>query len=80
MTDNNPSETARHALKLLASRRLAPTPDNFAAVYYEIAGSQPNGDAQNADRMTLVRELREQLARTVEHCLPALGEDDVAIH
>ena len=79
MTDNNPSETARHALKLLASRRLAPTPDNFAAVYYEIAGSQPNGDAQNADRMTLVRELREQLARTVEHCLPALGEDDVAI-
>lgn len=48
MIENNPSETARHALKLLASRRLAPTPDNFAAVYHEIAGSKPNEDAQDA--------------------------------
>ncbi|MGM3278131.1 diguanylate cyclase [Ralstonia sp. 24A2] len=79
MTENNPSETARHALKLLASRRLAPTPDNFAAIYYELAGSKPNGDAQSAERVSLVRELCEQLARTVEYCLPALGEDDVAI-
>src|SRR5690242_166732 len=79
MTENNPSETARHALRLLASRRLAPTPDNFASIYYEIAGSKPNGDAQEPERMALVRELCEQLARTVECCLPALGEDDTTI-
>jgi len=79
MTENNPSETARHALKLLASRRLAPTPDNFASIYYEIAGSKPNGDAQDAERLALVRELCEQLARTVECCLPVLGEDDASI-
>jgi len=79
MTENNPSETARHALRLLASRRLAPTPDNFASIYYEIAGSKPNGDASDAERMALVRELCEQLARTVECCLPVLGEDDASI-
>ena len=79
MTENNPSETARHALKLLASRRLTPTPDNFAAIYYEIAGNKPTGDTQNAERMTLVRDLCEQLARTVEYCLPALGEDEAAV-
>jgi len=79
MSENNPSETARHALRLLASRRLAPTPDNFASIYYEIAGSKPNGDAQGAERMALVRELCEQLACTVECFLPALGEDDTTI-
>ncbi|WP_296223706.1 GGDEF domain-containing protein [Ralstonia sp. UBA689] len=138
MTETNPSETARHALRLLASRRQAPTPDNFAAIYHEIAGSKPNEDAQDAftasfsgtefldrqeasrmsqwiqdgkwdklfgalrlaqnrvrqsnayafadddgaersERMALVRELREQLARMIECCLPALGEDDSTI-
>lgn len=79
MTENNPSETARHALRLLASRRLAPTPDNFASIYYEIAGSKPNGDAQGAERTGLLRELCEQLACTVECFLPALGEDDTTI-
>ncbi|CAJ0773520.1 hypothetical protein LMG18090_00086 [Ralstonia mannitolilytica] len=78
MTEKNPSETARHALRLLASRRLAPTPDNFAAIYYEIAGSKPHEDAP-AERAALVRELREHLARTVECCLPALGTDDALI-
>ncbi len=79
MIENNPSETARHALKLLASRRLAPTPDNFASIYYEIAGNKPDADPPDAERMALVRELREQLARTVECCLPVLGEDDASI-
>lgn len=76
MSDLNPSETARHALRELASRKLAPTPDNFAAIYHEIAGSNPN---EGTERATLVRELREHIARTIERCLPALGEDDAAI-
>jgi diguanylate cyclase len=138
MPETNPSETARHALRLLASRKLAPTPDNFAAIYHEIAGSKPTESAQDAFnasfsgtvvlerqearrlnqwihegkwdklfgalrqaqdhikhscacgaaegdphegsvRAALVRELREQLARTIECTLPALGEDDATI-
>ncbi|MEI7613838.1 MAG: diguanylate cyclase [Betaproteobacteria bacterium] len=34
----NPSEIARETLKLLMSRRMAPSPDNYRAIYNEIAG------------------------------------------
>ncbi len=34
-----PSEVARETLKQLAARRLSPTPDNYQALYEEIAGS-----------------------------------------
>lgn len=35
---NNPSEIARETLRRLALRRIAPTPDNYQALYQEIAG------------------------------------------
>ncbi|WCM91990.1 diguanylate cyclase [Acidovorax sp. NCPPB 2350] len=38
MADRPPSEIARETLKQLAARRLAPTPDNYQALYEEIAG------------------------------------------
>jgi diguanylate cyclase len=38
MADRPPSEIARETLKQLATRRLAPTPDNYRALYDEIAG------------------------------------------
>jgi diguanylate cyclase len=34
----NPSETARETLKLLAQRKLAPSPDNYAKIFSEISG------------------------------------------
>ena len=34
----NPAEIAREAFRRIASRRLAPTPDNYRAIYDEIAG------------------------------------------
>ena len=34
----SPSEIARETLKLLAARRLAPSPDNYRALYEEVAG------------------------------------------
>ena len=34
----NPAEIAREAFRLLATRRLAPTPQNYTAIYNEIAG------------------------------------------
>lgn len=35
------AEIARETLRLLASRRLQPTPDNYRNIYFEIAGSTP---------------------------------------
>ncbi|MEH3085260.1 MAG: GGDEF domain-containing protein [Xylophilus ampelinus] len=38
MSDRSPSEIARDTFKLLAARRLTPTPDNYRALYEELAG------------------------------------------
>ncbi|MFT4240788.1 MAG: diguanylate cyclase [Acidovorax sp.] len=40
MADRLPSDIARETLKLLAARRLPPTPDNYLALYDEIAGTR----------------------------------------
>lgn len=40
-TLTNPSDIAREALRQLATRRTAPTPDNYRTLYYEIAGTPP---------------------------------------
>ena len=42
---NNPGEIARETIKLLAQRRLQPTPDQYALIYAEISGE---GKADNA--------------------------------
>ena len=42
-TPSNPSEIARETLKALATRKLAPTPDNYAQAYQEISGTTPAG-------------------------------------
>jgi len=78
MTDlSNPSVLAREALKLMAARRIAPTPENFARYYHEIAGTElpPAGDADRrvadsvrdaADANPALPALA-RLARTLEH-------------
>ena len=38
MAERPPSDIARETLKQLAVRRLPPTPDNYQALYEEIAG------------------------------------------
>jgi diguanylate cyclase len=45
------SEVARQAIRLLAERRLPPTPDNYAAVYREIAGSDDGSETLVALRL-----------------------------
>ncbi len=43
---SNPSELARETLKTLATRKVPPTPDNYARIYAEISGignKEPNG-------------------------------------
>lgn len=39
--NSQPSDIARETLRQLALRRIAPTPDNYRALYHEIAGTLP---------------------------------------
>ena len=55
-TLTNPSEIARETLKLLMSRRMSPSPDNYRAIYNEIAGT-----ADNAKEVFPERELKALL-------------------
>jgi diguanylate cyclase len=60
-----PAEIAREAIRLLASRRKPPTPDNFQHAYREVAGVEPQGAGQGEDRpdanwATLLRGLIRQ--------------------
>jgi len=65
----NPSDLAREALKLMAARRIAPTPVNYARYYHEIAGTgstaRDGSDQREAgprhDWGALLRELIRQL-------------------
>ena len=41
MAKHTPADIARDTLKLLATRRLAPTPANYQAIYEEVAGLVP---------------------------------------
>lgn len=41
----NPIWIARETLKHLAAQRIAPTPDQYEAIYYQIAGAKPPGHA-----------------------------------
>lgn len=43
-----PAEIARDVLLSLSKRRLQPTPDNFSAIYHELAGT-PDASAQTRD-------------------------------
>ncbi|MFA6120950.1 MAG: diguanylate cyclase [Sideroxydans sp.] len=63
---HTPSDTARKALTLLASRQLAPTPDNYTQVYRELAGeTAPAKDSSDIQAKLnwsdLIRDLLKQL-------------------
>jgi diguanylate cyclase len=50
---HNPTDVARETLKQLAARRIAPTPDRYEEIYYEIAGGAPGSGNPTQE---LVRE------------------------
>lgn len=73
-TLTNPFEIAREALRLLAVRRIPPTPDNYLTLYQEIAGLKPGAEPfpekqlralanelpkTTPDQMRLARQLEE---------------------
>jgi diguanylate cyclase len=63
----NPTDLARETLKMLAARRIAPTPENFARYYHEIAGTPPGGGVDER----LARSVRE--AADANPTVPALA-------
>ena len=73
-TLTNPFEIARETLRLLATRRIPPTPDNYLTLYHEITGTKPAKEAfpekqlrslaaalpkSTPDQMRLARQLDE---------------------
>ena len=74
---SNPSEIAREALRQLALRRVAPTPDNYRKLYHEIAGTRTEDEGasesflrslglhlprDSAERQRIGREFDQALA------------------
>ncbi|MDO8349871.1 MAG: diguanylate cyclase [Gallionella sp.] len=61
MMPSNPSELARETLKMLAQRRLLPTPDNYAKVYAEISGAPA---AENNSAEKVLRNMADHLLQS----------------
>ena len=78
-TFSNPSEIARETLKQLMSRRMPPSPDNYQAIYNEIAGVHETSAAAFPERelKSLIAALpdasaaQQRLARQLEQSLKA---------
>lgn len=82
-TLTNPSEIARETLRLLAMRRIPPTPDNYLTIYHEISGTKPAAEAfpekpLRALSAALPRHTPDQLrlARQLEDALKASQWED----
>ena len=75
-TLSNPSEIARETLRLLAVRRIPPTPDNYRTLYNEIAGTAD--DAEGFPEKSL-RSLATALPRSSPDQLRLARALDTAI-
>jgi diguanylate cyclase len=83
-TPSNPSEIARETLKQLMSRRMAPSPDNYHAIYNEIAGITARSAEPFPERelkallLALPKEnpAQQGLSRQLDQALKASNWDD----
>ncbi len=83
-TLTNPSEIARETLKQLMSRRMSPSPDNYRAIYNEIAGIADKAADTFPERelksllQSLPKETRPQqgLTRQLDQALKAGSFED----
>ena len=57
---SNPSELARETLKTLATRKVPPTPDNYARIYAEISGI---GNKEQNGAENVLRAIADRLAQ-----------------
>lgn len=67
-TLTNPFEIARETLRLLATRRIPPSPDNYLTLYHEIAGTKP---ASNS--------FPEEQLRSLAAALPKASPDQLRL-
>ena len=67
-TLTNPFEIARETLRLLATRRTPPTPDNYLTIYHEISGTKPVG-----------APFPEKQLRTLAAALPKSSPDQLRL-
>jgi diguanylate cyclase len=86
-TLTNPFEIARETLRLLATRRIPPTPDNYLTLYHEISGTKPSKEAFPEKQLrTLAAALPKstpdqmRLARQLEEAVKAANWDDFREH
>lgn len=81
---SNPSEIARETLKQLMMRRLAPSPDNYLAIYNEIAGVTDKSAEAFPERelksllLALPKEtpVQQRLARELDQALKTANWED----
>ncbi len=73
----SPSVIARDALRELARRKLAPTPDNYQVLYYEIAGVSPPPTAVPSE-LTRTATKAPVAAERIEPTLSAAPRTDLA--
>lgn len=67
-TLTNPFEIARETLRLLATRRIPPSPDNYLTLYHEIAGTKPTGNS-----------FPESQLRSLAAALPKVSPDQLRL-
>lgn len=67
-TPTNPFEIARETLRLLATRRVPPTPDNYLTHYHEISGVKPTDST-----------FPEKHLRTLAAALPKTSPDQMRL-
>jgi len=60
---SNPTDVARETLRLLAARRIAPTPANYQKIYQEIAGPAAAVESAGVEQVlkTLLRRLSQEM-------------------
>lgn len=81
-TLTNPFEIARETLRLLAVRRIPPSPENYQTLYHEIAGTKPtSGSFPEAQLRSLAAALPKvspdqlRLARQLDEAVKATNWD-----
>lgn len=74
---NNPTEIARETFRLLATRRIAPTPENYRTVYHEVAGTTPPAAPEATGE--LIKGMLGQLPRNTPAQLRLIREIEQAI-
>ncbi len=82
-TPTNPSDIAREVLRLIAARRISPTPDNFRALYNEVARTTEDAEAfsisfakQILARLPRNTVERSRLAKELEQALNSGNTDN----